>query len=367
MNPELVILVILYALLAFQLGYMIFFFTAFPRSKKSLGKAKEVPVSLVVCARNELANLKKHIPVWLNQTHSDYEIVIVNDRSWDGSDEYLDAMAEKHPQIKVRHLRDFDRNWVGKKFALTIGIKAATHERVVLTDADCRPFSSQWLSLMSRYARKNPLVLGYGAYEGKGLVGLLTQFETQMAALHWMSWANRGMAYMGVGRNMSYTKSIFMKENGFSKHMHLPSGDDDLFISSASRNHKAQVCLDPRASTISTAPKSWKEWFQQKRRHLSTSAYYPAIPKFFLGGWGASSLLMYLMLIVSPWLFKIHIAHLAALASRWLVLQIFVLVASVRLKKWWAGLFLLFFEPLLLLSQLYLHRTNRSRGIRQQW
>jgi cellulose synthase/poly-beta-1,6-N-acetylglucosamine synthase-like glycosyltransferase len=367
MQAELILLIITTAVLTYQYGYMLIFFTAFPMWKKRREEEVPVSLSLVVCAKNELENLKKHLPLWLEQDHPDYEVVVVNDRSWDESDEYLDQMAEKHPHLKVRHLRDYDRHWIGKKFALTIGIKAAKNERLVLSDADCRPSSKHWLTEMGRKAKRSTLLLGYGAYAGKGFTASFSRFETQMAALHWMSWANRGRAYMGVGRNLSYTRSLFMENNGFSKHMHIPSGDDDLFVSEVAKGQKTKVVLNPDAFTLSAAPMNGKEWLKQKRRHLSTSNFYPWPIKWALGAWGATSILAYMLLIFSPWLWNIHPSWVLVLLGRWLVLLLFYTVAALRLKNAWSGFLILLFEAPLLLSQLYLHRINRSKGIEKKW
>ncbi len=374
MQLHLLLLAFLLLLMLFQYGYMLFFFSAFPKlQQKQKAAEKPVldeelpPISLVVCARNELKNLQQHLPLWLAQDYPQFEVVVVNDRSWDESDLWLDEMAEKHPRLKVRHLRDFDRHWIGKKFALTIGIKAATHDRLVLTDADCSPASPHWLRKMGEQAKGDAFVLGYGAYEGKGGVALLSQFETQLSALHWMSWASKGMAYMGVGRNLSYTRTTFLEKNGFSGHMHIPSGDDDLFVGRAAKGKKTLVCIHPQAFTFSPSPESWKKWLAQKERHLSTAHAYHWVTKSMLGGWGGSSLLSYGLLVFIPWLWSLHPAWVGLLAGRWLLLWIFYSVANFRLQGKWLGFFLPFFELPLLLSQLYLHRRYRAKGIKQTW
>lgn len=374
MQLHLLLLAFLLLLMLFQYGYMLYFFTAFPKMvQKQSGDEQDAmkedlpPISLVVCARNELENLRKNLPLWLAQDYPQYEVVVVNDRSWDESDLWLDEMAEQHPPLKVRHLRDFDRHWIGKKFALTIGIKAASYDRLVLTDADCRPASPQWLLLMGQQARKSSFVLGYGAYEGKGGVTLMSKLETQLSALHWMSWASRGMAYMGVGRNLSYTRTTFLEKNGFSGHMHIPSGDDDLFVGRAAKGKTTSVCVHPQAFTYSPSPGSWKKWLAQKERHLSTSHAYNWFTKSMLGAWGGSSLLTYGLLVFTPWLWSLHPVWIGLLIGRWLLLWIFYGLANFRLQGKWLGFFLPIFELPLLLSQLYLHRRYRAKGISQKW
>ena len=129
-----------------------------------------------LCA-NELEDLQLHLQLWLNQDHPDFELIVVNDRSWDASKAYLDEAATKDKRLRVIHLHDHDRDLVGKKFALTIGIKAAKNERVVLTDADCRPADTSWLRRMTDGGDRPFFVLGYGALQGSGISGLLSNLK----------------------------------------------------------------------------------------------------------------------------------------------------------------------------------------------
>jgi glycosyltransferase involved in cell wall biosynthesis len=353
---------------AFQLGYMFFFFTAFPAVSREEPEAKTVPVSLVVCARNELKNLQDHLPLWLKQDHPEFELIVVNDRSWDTSEAFLDEEAAKDKRLRAIHLHDHDRDLVGKKFALTIGIKAAKNERVVLTDADCRPADASWLRRMTDRGDRPFFVLGYGAVQGRGFSGMLSEFETQTGAMHWMSWSNRGQAYMGVGRNLSYTRSMFLGQNNFSQYMHIPGGDDDLFIQNALSAYKARVLLHPNAFTFSPAKSGVVQWKQQLRRHMSTAAFYPFLPKFLLGLWGATSILYWLAVCVLPFFsFLWSPMILGVLSARFVFFQLFMQIGSFRLGKWWMALLTPILEPLLLLLQMWAHAENRINGIKKSW
>lgn len=356
------------AIVAFQLGYMFFFFTAFPIVRWEEPEAEPVPVSLIVCARNELRNLQEHLPLWLDQDHPDFELIVVNDRSWDASEAFLDEEAAKDHRIRVIHLHDHDRELVGKKFALTLGIKAAKNERVVLTDADCRPADASWLRRMADRGDRPFFVLGYGALQGGGISGLLSEFETQMGALHWMSWSNRGLAYMGVGRNLSYTRSMFLGQENFSQYMHIACGDDDLLIQNALSTHKAYVRLHPKAWTFSSAKSDISEMKGQMRRHMSAAVFYPFLPKLLLGLWGATSLLYWLGVCVIPFFsFFWSPLIMGLLAARFVFFQLFMLIGSNRLGKWWMALLAPVLEPLLLLMQLWVHADNRINGIKKSW
>src|SRR5581483_1786901 len=125
-----------------------------------------------------------------------------------------------------------DRFKTGKKFALTMGIKASKNEYLLFTDADCRPASANWITRMAvNFNRSTEIVLGYSPYQSAGgLLNSFIRFETIRTAINYLSAALAGNPYMGIGRNLAYTKTLFFKNKGFASHMHVMSGDDDLFV-----------------------------------------------------------------------------------------------------------------------------------------
>ena len=64
------------------------------------------PISIVVCARNESANLQKHLPRLLSLNYPDYEVVVVNDCSYDDSKDILEAFERQYPNLKVTTLNE---------------------------------------------------------------------------------------------------------------------------------------------------------------------------------------------------------------------------------------------------------------------
>ena len=88
---------------------------------------------------------------------------------------------------------------------------------------------------------------------------------------------------MGVGRNLAYRKDEFFKVNGFIDHMKIRSGDDDLFINQAATGKNTAICCASDAFTCSQPKKTFKEWFAQKRRHVSTAGFYKPFDRMQLG------------------------------------------------------------------------------------
>ena len=190
------------------------------------------PVSVIICAKNEEANLRENLPLIMEQDYPEFEVLVVNDASTDGTEELLRDMKLRYPHLNTTSIVENVHIRQGKKLALTIGIKGATYDWVVLTDADCKPAGRKWLHTMqSNFSRDCHIVLGIGKYDRKkGLLNILIRFDTLYTALQYTGFAMAGHPYMGVGRNLAYRKSLFFNNKGFASHYELESGDDDLFI-----------------------------------------------------------------------------------------------------------------------------------------
>lgn len=246
------------------------------------------PVSVVICAHNEEENLKKLIPLLLKQDYPDVELVIVDDRSYDGTYDYLLELKNSNSQIKMVTVDHLPEHVNGKKYGITLGIKAAKSEIIVLTDADCRPVNKKWLKHMaSRFDDETTFVLGYSNYEKKkGLLNTLIQFETLLTGIQYIAEALGGSPYMAVGRNLAYRKSFFLKNKGFNRHLKIQGGDDDLFINEFARKKNTQVEAGPQSLVKSIPKLSWKEYFRQKRRHISVGKHYRKRHRMIIGIWG---------------------------------------------------------------------------------
>ena len=243
------------------------------------------PVTIVVCGFNEAENWKKLVPLLLEQKYLDFQLVVVNDQSNDNSLDIL-KQWEDHPKLKLVNIEDHvQKTTLGKKFALTLGIKVAEHEHLLLTDADCYPKDENWISSMvQHFSDEKQIVLGYGGHEKrKGLFNKLLRFDTFQIAVQYFSFSLIGKTYMGVGRNLAYRKSIFFENKGFASHLHLPSGDDDLFIAEVATSKNTVISSSHSAQTLSPPKITFASWVKQKTRHISTSGHYSFEHKFLLG------------------------------------------------------------------------------------
>lgn len=327
---------------------------AFYKQKKS-DVQKQLPASVIICAKNEAHNLKKFLPTILSQDYSDYEVIVVNDCSEDETELVLAELKSKFPHLYYTNIPIDHKFSHGKKLAISLGIKAAKHENMVFTDADCKAESDLWLQHMMK-GFSNPskdIVLGFGGYEKrKGFINLLVRYDTFFAAIQYFGYALSGKPYMGVGRNLAYKKSLFNKNNGLQSHMHIASGDDDLFISETADKKNTTVVIHPEAHTTSVSPLTMRKWRDQKSRHLTTATHHKRSIQFSLI---LEIISRIILLSVGIYLILINtfvIIAASAILSR-LMIQLFLWRRIAKQLKqgnlYWSVLFFDWLHPIMLL------------------
>lgn len=307
--------------LAVHLFYYFFFFIRLVFHKPTSENGKVEPVSVIICAWNEEENLKKNLQAILEQYHPDFEVIVVNDHSLDETDLLLQAWQKKYQHLRVIELTRDNVNMRGKKFAISMGIKGAKHDKLVFTDADCSPASKNWLRNMSSgLGGEKEIVLGYGGFAKKpGLMNMFYRYEAVHIAMQYMSYALAGMPYMGVGRNLAYKKDLFFQTKGFIKHRHVASGDDDLLVNEVSTGKNTAIELRAESHTVSQPRETWSAWWLQKRRHLSSGNYYRLSSKLFLGIFTLTHLLLYLSFFVVLSMKTMYWLALCGILIKWTI------------------------------------------------
>ena len=234
------------------------------------------PVSVVVCARDAYEDLTELIPALLNQDYPQFEVVVVNDCSDDETEEFLKDLERREPRVKPVQLRQHLNFFNGKKFPLSMGIKSASNDLLVLTDANCRPTSNQWLrSVVNHYDHGTEVVIGYSRYSRTGgILNLLMRFDALQNGMMYLSAALAGKPYMGVGQNLSYRQRLFFRNKGFISHYNMPAGDDDVFISQVATKKNTRVQIDTD-NTIECRPTSSSStWIRERCQKYSTIPMY---------------------------------------------------------------------------------------------
>ena len=275
------------------------------KSKNKEAQKNYIPLSLVVYTKNQALNLKDNIPLWLEQEYPDFEIILINDASFDDTLNVMELFEKNNENIKIVNVENNETFWGSKKYALTLGIKKASHQRMIFTDADCKPASNKWLNEMgAHFSSKKQIVLGYGSYfKKKGLLNKLIRFDTLLTAIQYFSFTLFGMPYMGVGRNLAYSSNVYYDNGGFVSHMEIQAGDDDLFINQAGTKTNTAICFSKKSFTYSESKPTWKEWISQKKKHITTKKLYQFKHQFLLSFFYISLLLFWAFSIITLSLF----------------------------------------------------------------
>lgn len=285
--------------------YWLFFFRKLANydveqeSRRSVSPDAE-NLTIIICAKNEAQNLQQNLPRILNQTDRSHNILVINDNSHDNSLYVLEKFKKKFSIFDIINLTNTNKSYLGKKHALSVGLKNADHKVVLLTDADCQPVSENWVSRMRQGLGDGEVGLAYSPYaKYPGFLNLFIRYEAVWTAVQYLSFALRGLPYMGVGRNLIYKKELFTRTDGFDKHGHIASGDDDLFINEVAFKENTRVILHPETFILSEPKTDWRSYVRQKRRHLSTGGSYRLQHKVLLGLLSASHFLFYTFGIAS--------------------------------------------------------------------
>ena len=346
-------------------------------------------VSVILAAHNESYNLSQYLQALLSQDYPLYEVIVVDDGSEDSTRDVVERYMTSDPRLKMSFVPYGARVRSTKKLAITLAAKAAKYDYLLLTDADCVPESSHWISeMMSGFqlstikngvnralAAENSqlstvnsqhstdIVLGFGAYfMHKSHLNRLIQFDTLFNGLHYLGAALCGHPYMGVGRNLAYKKSLFFESGGFSHLMTTRAGDDDLFVNHVATRTNTSVVISRESLTWSPSKRTFKEWWQQKRRHLSVSPQYRTSTKCRLAFEPLTRGLFYVALIgalvyyfrCTSYIVPLYIA-LGLFLLRWIVQTVILNTSARRLGLKSFNMFsILWFDIVLPLINLWM-------------
>lgn len=348
--------------------YQIYFYLRYLRlggkvPQKTDSDVQLPAVSVIVCAHNEYDNLQDYLSILLEQDYPCYEVIVVDDSSEDGSDLLLERWSRQYGNLYHTFVPRGARVLSNKKLALTIGIKAAHYDYLLLTDADCRPESKYWIrEMMKGFSNEQTeLVLGFSPYfEKKGLLNHIIGYDTLFNGLQYMGMARAGKPYMGVGRNLAYKRETFFSVGGFKGLLGNRAGDDDLFVNRIANAANTVVVNNPNSIVWSVPKTTWPEWFHQKRRHLSVSPQYRTKSKIQLTLEPLSRGIFYASLLISAIVGNIELISiaLALFLLRLLVQLIIINVSARRLNMRGYSLGLIAYDIILPLITLYMMLTQ---------
>lgn len=344
-----------------QAFYYLGIFQKFSFSKTSPASNKNFPVSVIICAKNEAQNLRTFLPSILQQDYPNFEVILINDSSSDDTLEVMEAFKAVNDFIKIVDVKNVEAFWGNKKYALTLGIKAAKNKHLLFTDADCKPVSKQWITEMcSQFSDTKSIVIGYGGYQKiKGsFLNKVIRYETLLTATQYLSYAKIGIPYMAVGRNLAYHSDTFYEARGFMSHIDLNSGDDDLFVNESATSKNTAVCTSANSFTLSKPKTTFSSWILQKRRHVSTAYRYKTKHKIALGLFYISQILFWILatLLLALQYQWMLVAGLVTL--RFIIIYTILGLSAKKLNETDLLILLPFLELFLIVSQFFIFIKN---------
>lgn len=240
--------------------------------------ASDLPsVSVVVYAHAEEAeNLPNLLPALLAQDYPCYEVIVVNDAV---SFEMQNAIALyecEYSNVYQTSVPETVYNVSRKKLGITLGVKAAKNDVIVLIESNCKPQGNSWLMSMARnFVPGIDVVLGYTRMvdnSGKKQSGFQA-FNRALFAIRYLAYAIIGKPYMGVGSNMAYRKEVFFANKGFSATLNLHYGDDDLLINEIAHGRNTRVEIAPESIVESRHDNVKEAWDESRMKYGFTSKY----------------------------------------------------------------------------------------------
>ena len=233
----------------------------------SSGAIKQ-PVSIVIAAHDQAAGLERNLPRLLTLPYDgDFEVIVVDESSTDETEDVLKQLKAQYPRLYTTYIPASSHYVSRRKLALTIGMKAAKYDWVIITEANCYPEQDEWLSTMTEAMTDDvDVVCGYTAYEEKT--------PARYAYLRMLTfWRQGRKPYRYDGANLALRKSTFMQRNGFLKNLKFLRGEYDFLVNETPVKCIA-VVKTPEGRMRQEAPvkKAWTNknmYYMQIRSHLS--------------------------------------------------------------------------------------------------
>ena len=234
------------------------------------------PLSVIITPHDNARDLEQNLPLILEQDYpAAYEVIVVVSKGEDDTDDVLKRLQSKYQHLYVTFIPDSSRYMSRKKLAVTLGVKAAHHEWICMTEPTRQPSSKNWLRRMAQGCTEEyDMVVGYTNYDDN--TSAYKRFETLYNQLYLFRSALKGTAYRHAGTNLFFKKDLFMNGRGYEGNLKYIRGEYDFIVNKYAEKGNTAVVLNPEAYTVESEPtrKSWRNahlYYMESRKHLSRS------------------------------------------------------------------------------------------------
>lgn len=297
-------------------------------------------LSIVVTAHDQAGELQRNIPRLLTQHYeAGFEVIVVDESSTDETEDVLLQLKSEYKNLYTTYIPASSHYLSRRKLAITIGIKAANNEWVILTDAGCHPDTDNWLATMAEACNEEKdIVCGYTSYAPNA-----KPYYVYRRMLSY--WRQQSSPYCYDGANLAIRKSAFMARNGFLKNLQYLRGEYDFLVNETERSRIA-VIRNPEGFVRQEAPtkKSWNDsrlYYIDIRSHL----HHTFMPRlcFFLNHL-LLHLVYWLLIIALAWtVFQLHdVVYISLISTLLLIYVSLRIIIPHRIVKnyhehisWW--------------------------------
>ncbi|MDR1006525.1 MAG: glycosyltransferase [Bacteroidales bacterium] len=287
----------------------VFRYKTIAKKRKKTDPSLLPSISVVLVTKDEQDNLKDRLPMIMEQQYPNFEVVVVNNASCDDTEYMLKFMRSMYPHLKVVNLyTEAPNKFQGKKYPLSLGIKSAKNDYILLTNANCIPNSYLWINnMVEGLTQKKTTVLGFNLYERKKtLLNNFIQYDSLNNALNYEGMALLGNPYKATGDNLIISRKQFFDTGGFIPLYNISCGDMELYVNRTAKKKDTSVVLDEDAFVRTQAPQSFSAWRRQKKRKIKTAYHYKFSDKLLVSILPLTSFLFYAALVLlfilgMPW------------------------------------------------------------------
>ncbi len=299
--------------------------------KSEISADSNEPVSVVILAHNNAKALDLHLPVILTQDYEPgFEVIVVSEQG-DLATEAVINHYNNNPKLRSTFVPAHSLFMSKQKLSVSLGVKAAKNEWVVLLDAECAPQTDTWLKTMARnFCESSDLVIGYSNYTPS--TKPFYRFVRLRTMCYLLNQARRGTAYRTNGTNIAFRKSMFVNGDGYRGNLQHRNGEYDFIINKYATQGNTLVEASYEGSVREDTPtkKGWTDknmYYMHLKHHMQTPFRYRLLTF-------ADSFAMH-----ANYILAIAAGAFAAVTHRWNLLAVSILsiVLSVTIRTFIAN------------------------------
>ena len=227
------------------------------------------PVTILITAHDNLPELERNLHTFLEQKYpADYQVVVVCQSSDGETIDFLKRQSSENPHLYYTFIPESSRYMSRKKLQITVGVKAAKYEWILLTEPACMACSEDWLASMTRQCQEpNHLILGYVSTEES--CKSVRRFDMIRKAYYLFRRAQRSYGYRTNMPNVIFRKSDFMREQGYQGNLEYVRGEYDFLVNKYAAFGDTAVELDCDAWLTRDEPTN-KAWHNAHLYHQAS-------------------------------------------------------------------------------------------------